>query len=140
MAYCSPSDILTMISQEELAELTADSGDLPDTFVVEEVITLADAEIDAYLGGRYEVPLTPAPPRLKALSVDMAIYHLYSRRSVVPPVRRDKYEAAVAFLQDVAAGSVGLEGAGGDPAGATGEVAELSSAPRYFSRTTLKDW
>jgi phage gp36-like protein len=107
---------------------------------VEEAIAQADAEIDAYLGGRYEVPLTPTPPRLKALSVNMAIYHLYSRRSVAPPVRGDKYEAAVAFLKAVAAGAVGLEGAGGEPAGATGEVAELSSEVRLFSRTSLKDW
>jgi phage gp36-like protein len=140
MAYCSQSDLLTMISQEDLAELTADSGDLPDAFVVEEAIVQADAEIDTYLGRRYEVPVTPAPPRLKALSVDMTIYHLYSRRSVVPPVRRDKYDAAIAYLKAVAAGTVGLEGAGGGPDGGTGEVAELSSETRLFSRTGLKDW
>lgn len=140
MAYCSQSDLLTMISPEELADLTADSGDLPDAFVVAEAIAQADAEIDAYLGSRYGVPLAPVPPRLKALSMDMAIYHLYSRRSVAPPVRRDKYAAAVAFLKAVAAGTVGLAGAGGDASGGVGEVAELRSEPRLFSRTGLKDW
>ena len=139
MAYCSQSDLLTMISQEDLAELTADSGDLPDAFVVEDAIAQADAEIDAYLGNRYTLPLTPAPPRVKALSVDMAIYHLYSRRNVTPAVRRDKYEAAVAFLKAVAAGTLGLEGSE-EAAAAAGEVASLSSEVRLFSRTTLKDW
>ncbi len=136
MAYCSPSDLLNMISSEELTELTADSGDMPNELVVEEAIARADAEIDTYLGGRYSVPVTPVPPRLKALSVDMAIYHLYSRRSVIPAVRREKYEAARAFLEAVAAGRLGLEGAGGG----TGEVGELKSETRVFSRTTLKDW
>jgi len=139
MAYSSQNDLLAMISLEELAELTAESGDLPDPVVVDEAIAQADAEIDAYLGSRYEVPVTPTPPRVKALSVDMAIYQLYSRRSAVPPVRRDKYEAALAFLRAVAAGTVGLEGAGGT-SGGIGEVAELSSEPRLFSRTGLKDW
>jgi phage gp36-like protein len=140
MAYSSQNDLLMMIAPEELAELTADAGDLPDELVVEKAIAQADAEIDAYLGGRYEVPVTPTPPRVKTLSVDMAIYHLYSRRSVIPPVRRDKYEAALAFLKAVAAGTVGLEGASGDASGGVGEVAELRSEPRLFSRTGLKDW
>jgi phage gp36-like protein len=127
-----------MISQEELAELTSDSGDLPDALMVEKAIAQADAEIDSYLGSRFRVPLTPTPPRLRALSVDMAIYHLYSRRSVVPAVRRDKYEAALAYLKAVAAGKLGLGGAG--DAGGVGEVAELGSQPRLFSRTALNDW
>jgi phage gp36-like protein len=139
MAYCTQSDLLTMISQEELADLTADFGELPDAFVVQEAIAQADAEIDAYLGSRYALPLTPTPPRLKALAVDMTIYHLYSRRSAVPAVRRDKYEAAVAFLKAVAAGTVGLEGSEAAP-GATGEVAAFAGEARLFSRTSLKDW
>jgi phage gp36-like protein len=138
MGYCSQSDILTMISQEDLAQLTADSGNLPDIFVVEEAIAQAGAEIDSYIGSRYATPVTPAPPRLKALSVDMAIYHLYSRRSVIPPVRREKYEAAVAFLKAVGAGAVEL--ADGEFAKTTGEAADVQSAPRFFSRSGLKEW
>lgn len=136
MAYCSQSDLLTMISQEELAELTAETGDLPDPLVVNEAIARADAEIDAYLGSRYSVPLSPTPPRIKALAVDMAIYHLYSRRSVAPPVRREKYEAAIAFLKEVAAGTLALA----ESAGAAGEVADFGSAARLFSRAGLRDW
>ncbi len=139
MAYCSQSDLLTMISQEELAELTADLGDLPDPFVVAEVIAQAEAEIDVYLGSRYALPLTPTPPRLKALAVDMTIYQLYSRRSAVPAVRRERYAAAVAFLKAVAAGNLSLE-ASEEAGGAAGEVAGFASEGRLFSRTTLKDW
>jgi phage gp36-like protein len=139
MGYCTQNDLLTMISQEELAELTSDSGDLPDPFVVEEAIALATGEIDAYLGSRYALPLMPTPPRLKALAVDMAIYHLYSRRSVVPTVRRDKYQAGLAFLKAVAAGTMGLTGPE-EAAGTTGEVAGFSGEIRLFTRTSLKDW
>ena len=141
MAYCTQSDLLTMIPVKELAELTADSGDTPDSEVVDEVIHRADAEIDAYLGMRYTLPLSPLPDQVKGLSIDMALYHLYSRRSVVPTVRRQKYEAAVAFLKLVAAGESVLENTG-DSTSAGDQVvvgSEFSSATRVFTRDS-QDW
>jgi phage gp36-like protein len=141
MAYCTQSDLLSMIPLQELADLTADSGDTPDSGVVDEAIHRADAEIDAYLGMRYTLPLSSRPDQVKGLSIDMALYHLYSRRSVVPTVRRQKYEAAVAFLKLVAAGESVLENAS-DSTSAGGQIAagsEFSSAARIFTRDT-QDW
>jgi len=141
MAYCTQSDLITMIPVKELAELTADSGDTPDGEVVDEAIHRADAEIDAYLGMRHTLPLSPLPDQVKGLSIDMALYHLYSRRSVAPTVRRQKYEAAVAFLKLVAAGEAVLEDAGDAPS--SGEQvlvgSEFSSAIRVFTRDS-QDW
>lgn len=140
MAYCTESDLLTLISQKELAELTADSGDTPDSQVVAEAVNRADAEIDAYLGSRYELPLTPVPDQVKGLSMDMALYHLYSRRSVAPPVRRQKYEAGLSFLKQVATGEAVLEGAS-ELLTETAQVeSEFSCATRVFSRTTQGNW
>jgi phage gp36-like protein len=141
MAYCTQSDLITMIPLKELAELTADSGDTPDSQVVDEAIHRADAEIDAYLGMRHTLPLTPLPDQVKGLSIDMALYHLYSRRSVAPTVRRQKYEAAVAFLKLVAAGEAVVEDTG-DTTSSGDQIlvgSELSSATRIFSRNT-QDW
>ncbi|MDP3181581.1 MAG: DUF1320 domain-containing protein [Desulfobaccales bacterium] len=140
MAYCTQDDILKMISPEELAELTAEFGDTPDPQVVGEAISRGEAEIDAYLGTVYAVPLSPVPPLIKALAVDLAIFHLYLRRSIAPPVRRQKYEAAVAFLKEVAAGQAVVAGAGGEPQSSNRETAELNSGQRIFHRDTLKDW
>jgi phage gp36-like protein len=56
MAYSTENDLLTMIPVKELAELTTDSGDTPDSQVVAEAINRADAEIDAYVGVRYATP------------------------------------------------------------------------------------
>jgi phage gp36-like protein len=141
MAYCTQSDLITMIPLQELAELTADSGDTPDSQVVDEAIHRADAEIDAYLGMRHTLPLTPLPDQVKGLSIDMALYHLYSRRSVAPTVRRQKYEAAVAFLKLVAAGEAVLDDSGN--AASSGDQvlvgSEFSSATRVFTRNT-QDW
>jgi len=140
MAYCNQDDILKMIPQDELTELTADTGDTPDPEVVTEAIAKADAEIDAYLGTRYVTPLSPVPAQVTSLSVDMAIYHLYTRRSLAPMVRRRKYEAALAFLQRVASGEVVLEDVGGEPPGTQHQGVKADGATRLFSRDTLGDW
>ncbi len=134
MAYCSKDDILMMMPQAELAALTAESGDIADLEVVAAAINKATAEIDSYLQVRYSLPLSSTPGLIKSLGVDLAIYHLYSRRSVMPPVRRQNYEAAVAFLKAVAAGQAGLVEVGGEPS------VEVSGAGRLFSRAELKDW
>jgi phage gp36-like protein len=140
MAYCTQSDLLTLIPLRELAELTTDSGETPDSQVVAEAINRAEAEIDAYLGSRYALPLTPVPDQVKGLSIDMALYHLYSRRSVAPPIRRQKYEAALSLLKQIAAGEAVVEG-GSELLTETSQVeSEFSSATRVFSRTTQGNW
>ena len=139
MAYCTQSDFLNLIPLKELAELTADSGDTPDTQVVSEAIQRADAEIDAYLGIRYTLPLTPVPEQVKGLSMDVALYHLYSRRSVIPAVRQQKYLEALSFLKLVAAGEAMMED-DNTPSPAEGQVGvEFNSATRIFTRNT-QDW
>jgi phage gp36-like protein len=139
MAYCTQDDLLLMITVEELSELTTEMGEAPDLMVVEEAIAKADGEIDAYLGVRYSLPLAGIPDQVRSLSVDMALYHLYSRRSVAPLVRAQKYAAAVAFLKQVAAGQALVAGAG-DTAGDAGQVEEFSGAPRVLDRDGLSKW
>jgi phage gp36-like protein len=139
MAYAVLNDLVQMVPEEELAQLTAEAGELPDPAVAAEAIARADAEIDSYLAVRYRVPVSPAPDRLKALSVDLALYHLYSRRGVAPEVRRRAYEDAVAFLKLVAAGQAVIEGADGE-ATSDQQVEDFTGADRQFSRDILRDW
>jgi phage gp36-like protein len=123
-----------MVPEDELAQLTAEEGEVPDPQVVAEAVARADAEIDSYLALRYPVPLVPTPGRVKALSVDLALYHLYSRRGLAPEVRRRRYADAVAFLRQVAAGQAVLDGAGGEA------PEEITGAVRLFSRDGLGNW
>lgn len=140
MAYCEEDDLLKMIPEEDLTDLTVESGEVPDNLIIADAISKGDAEIDSYLGVKYVVPISPTPDRVKALSVDLAIYHLYARRNLVPPVRQQKYEAAVTFLKQVAAGHAVIMGPGGEAPTASREVTETSSAARCFTRKTLTDW
>ncbi len=141
MAYCSQEDLLKLIPELELAQLTAESGDTPDTEVVGDCIDQADAEIDSYLAVRYSLPLTTTPARVKALSIDMGIYHIYSRRDRIPESRRQKYEDAVAFLKAVAAGRAEIIGAdGAEISGDAADVVEITSQTRVFDRDKLRGW
>jgi phage gp36-like protein len=140
MAYCSADDLLKMIPQADLADLTVESGEVPDSLIIAEAINKSTAEIDAYLGVKYVVPLSSPPDQVKALAVDLAIYHLYSRRSIVPPVWQQRYEAAMTFLKQVATGEVVIVGPGGEAPTLAKEVTDASSAVRVFSRCTQRDW
>jgi phage gp36-like protein len=113
MPYCTQNDLETLIPVVELAELTNESGDIPNLTIITEMINLVDAEIDSYISVRYSIPLTQTPEIIKGLSMDMVIYHLYSRRSTIPLVRRTKYEDAIKILQKVAQGNLNITGKDG---------------------------
>ena len=139
MAYCSDDDLLKMIPSPELAELTAESGEVPDLAVILDAIAKAAAEIDAYLAVRYVLPLTEVPAQVKHLAVDLAIYHLYSRRGMMLEIRGKNYDKAMAFLKDVAAGRAEIIGASGaELPGDAGDVTEVSSSARVFDRTKMR--
>ena len=58
----------------------------------------------------------------------------------MPPVRQQKYDAAVAFLKQVAAGQMVIVGPQGEPPTVAKEVTDATSAIRAFTRDTLGDW
>jgi phage gp36-like protein len=113
MSYCSQNDLEILIPVTELAELTSDSGDTPNSNVITQIIDRVGAEIDSYLSVRYIIPLLVIPDLIKGLVVDMVLYHLYSRRSSVPQIRRKNYEDAREFLQNVAMGKSNIIGPDG---------------------------
>jgi phage gp36-like protein len=138
MAYCTQDDLLKLVPEAEMAQLTTESGDVPDSEVVSEAIAKAAAEIDAYLAVRYVLPLTEVPAQVKHLAADMAIYHLYSRRGMMQEIRREKFKDAIAFLKDVAAGRAEIIGATGvEIPGDAEQVTEFSSSERVFSRDKM---
>lgn len=139
MAYCAVTDLEKHLSKQQLAELTTESGGVVDTTVVTEIIAAADAEIDSYLAVRYALPLSPTPARVKELSVDIALYGLFSRRNKENEIRTARYEAAIKFLKDLVAGNAEIVGANGlEITGDAQQVATIASNDRLFTRETMK--
>lgn len=138
MPYCTQTDILEQLSQDELIGLTDDAGaGVVDASVVARAVADADAEIDSYAAGRYTVPFSPVPAMIRKTSVEIAIYNLFSRRRGAPDSRRQRYDASTRFLRSLANGEVTL---GSDSPGAStddGIAASVSSDDRIFSKDTL---
>jgi len=111
MAYSAQADLEEQLSGTELIELTDDAGaGEVDTSALARAIADADAEIDSYCAARYTTPFSPVPVMIRKLSVDIALYNLFSRRSAlkIPEERQKRYDNAVRFLRDVAKGLISL--------------------------------
>ena len=138
MAYCALADLYDQIDERELIQLTDDENlGIVDQGAVDKAITDADGEIDGYLGSRHSVPLSPIPSIINKISVDIAIFNLYSRRLGPPEHREARYKNGIRFLEQVAAGKISLGANDPDPVPAS-EAPQIESPGRIFSRDSLR--
>ena len=139
MAYAVLTDIQEQVPADVLLRLTDDEdAGAVDADRLDAAIAWADGRIDAYVGTRYPVPLNPVPETVTGLSVDLAVYRLYSRRAAVTDDVERAYKDAIAFLRDVAAGRATL--GEDDPDGTPSEAnaPDITSDTRLFSRDGLE--
>ena len=124
MAYSVQADVLKLMSKDSLIHLSNDSeyADVIDTDNLTQAIADADALINDYLRARYTVALTSVPDTVKKISIDLAIFNLWSRRpeTVMPESVILRKTDALQYLKDVQAGKVMLE------------TTERGSDPRYY--------
>lgn len=121
MPYCTLSDILGVIPERELIQLTDDA--IPplsvNQAVVNQAVAAADALINGYIGERYPLPFAEVPELLPGLALDLTVYRLYLRRKKGEPPETIKaaYDNALKQLRDVQAGklSLGVTAAGVKP-------------------------
>jgi phage gp36-like protein len=141
MAYCTLDDIKKLIPEEVIVQLTddEDAGSV-DQARVDEAIAQADAEVDSYCGGRYSVPFSAVPEVVKKLSVDIAVYNLYSRTvQEIPEVRRERYRNAIRQLEGISKGLVSLGiGPTPEPASKSGAETNKATDTNVFSREKLE--
>ena len=137
MSYSAQADLQNLLTPAQLVQLTDDNADgLADAAPITEAIAESAAEIDGYLGARYTVPIAPVPVLLKNLSVAIALWKLYSRRSILNEARRKAYEDARATLTNLSKGTMVLPAqGGGQVASASGDsaVADTSTDDRLFT-------
>jgi len=142
--YCSLDDIKKLLPEDILEQLTDDEGlGTINQARVDEAIAGADAEIDGYLGGRYSVPLSAATEIVKKLSVDIAIYNLYSRAvasGTIPELRSERYRNAIKQLEGVSKGmiSIGVDEKPASSASSGGAESNKPTDTNVFSRRKLE--
>ena len=113
MSFLTPADYGLQI-RDEIRGLLTDGSDP----LLEMAAAAAQAEMESYLRGRYDVAAifaataTARNAQLVMYLVDMALYHLHSRQNPrnVPQIRQDRYEQVIGWLKMARRGelSVGL--------------------------------
>ncbi|MCD6384202.1 DUF1320 domain-containing protein [Candidatus Sumerlaeota bacterium] len=139
--YCSLEDIQKRLSAETLLKLADIDGDgQPDSDVINAAISDADAEIDAYLGNRYKVPLSSPPALIRAMSTVLAIDALFARiPGLVSKEHRDRAEEVRHLLRYLAESDIDLSQAP-EIILRSFVASTTSDIPRIFSRETLTNF
>ncbi len=143
--YSTISDIKQALPEEIVIQLTDDENLKPTAISpvntahaaiigrIDEAIESADAEIDGYCASKYSVPFTTVPRLITVLSVEIAIYYLYKRRTVPEKIEK-AYDKAVARLKDISRGllSLGIDPPPA-PAASGGAESNKSMSDRIFT-------
>jgi phage gp36-like protein len=148
MAYATQADLLEQEGEDVVyAAFDRDQDGVLDTQAISDALDNASATIDSYISIRYELPLPVAPAWGKRLCIDIALYFGSRRAGSLTTELRKRYDDAIAFLKDVAAGIAGLgvptasEPQGdGDGLVKGGEILvdEGADNPRLFTRCTTR--
>lgn len=113
MGYCTAEDILNVLSERELINLTNDSPSLSskvDSDRFEAVSDDTDSLINGYIRSRYNLPLAKVPTVLKQIATDICAYRLYLRRPQdIPEHIKTNYYDAISRLKDIQKGNLILE-------------------------------
>ncbi len=105
--YTDKAFFLGRIKEFELDKLTESNEDNLNS-----AISAADSLIDSYAVNVTTVPLDSVPEIIKQFSYDIATFFLHDRiqYSDIPQRVKDKYDAALNYLKDLAQGKANLPG------------------------------
>lgn len=109
MSYATKTNMLARFGEPEVIALTdrANLGVVDDT-VLAGALAEADAEIDPYLAPRHVLPLASVPKILTGFACDIARYRLCGAGVTETDEIRNRYKDAIRFLEQAAAGKIGL--------------------------------
>ena len=138
MPYVTTADFIARFGQRELDQLLPQAPqDDGRTFAAAEAD--ASAIVDSYLASRpgrtYTLPLVSLPPRLVEIAADLVRSELCG--NAAPEEVETRRDAAIAFLEKIAAGELTMAGLTPEPV--AGEVFAVSYAAkdRVFTDETL---
>lgn len=147
MSYTSNIDLLTLMPERTLLQLSADDplAGVPDWAVVGEARAYADAQIDARLRQRYALPLASVPRELKDWALALARRWLYERRPDGPDLPagvREAAQEALKALDAVRDGkmSLAVASSGGETPVSEGVRLQVVAPDRLFTADKLASY
>ena len=142
MAYSTLTDLKKLIPETAIIQLTDDENvGSVNQARVDEAIAQADAVIDSYCGGRYTVPFATVPDIVNKMSVDEAIYNLYSRKvEEIPPTRIDRHKDVIRQLEAISSGKITIGEPDADVPEAGGVQTNTTADDRIFTKDTLANF
>lgn len=139
MPYATLQELTDRFSQRLLQQLTdratPPAGAIDET-IVDRALSDADATIDGYLAGRYQLPLSEVPPLVVDLAQVIAIYKLHPF-APDPKIAKD-YDQAIATLRDISKGVVRLPAAGVEPEALSASGVRTNDRDRPFTPDNLR--
>lgn len=107
MSYASQADLVASFGSLEITQVTdRNRTGTIDADAVAQALADADELINSYLGERYTLPLPEVPRMVVSVACDIARHRLH-KEGLHEEVRK-RYEDALRWLKDVAAGRSGL--------------------------------
>jgi phage gp36-like protein len=140
MAYSTQADLEAKVPAQLLVELTDDEqAGTAHAARIARAIDDADAMINGSVRSHYAVPLSPVPPLIRKLSVDLALWELHCRRGPhfdVPEWAKDQHKWALEQLKAIREGHLDL-GVEPPPAPSEAVVATTDGPERLFTADTM---
>lgn len=138
--YCTPDDMTSRFSEDELIQLTDKDGSHGGVVsaVLEQSISDASATIDGYIGGRYQLPLSSVPSILTRLCCDVARYFLYDDQLGEDHQVSKRHKEAIDYLKLVGNGKVQLGISSKSERPQATSTAMMQSGGSVFSRANSK--
>lgn len=137
MAYASQAEMILAFGEREVIALTdRDNLGTLDAALLADQLDKASSEIDAYLVGRYSVPVSPVPPLIATFCCDIARYRLSGAAVAEVETVRNRYKDALRYLESIRDGKNNLPvELAPAPAAAQNLVQVVDGGDRIFSRS-----
>lgn len=139
--YATQDDIVTLYTADALVVADRDGDGVPDDAAITRALRSASAEVDGYVGVRYDLPLADAHDILTQICVDIALYRLAGSSSTMTEELRLRYEDAMATLKRISKGEMRLNivaPPGEEPADAGPNPLTTGGPERLFSREKMR--
>ncbi len=140
MAYATVNQFIEALTPSiatQISNLDAPTESSPNAVAIGNALTQASAFIDDYIGSKYALPLPSVPASLTRHCINIAAYQM----DLNDPTgdRRQRYEDALRFLEQVCKGIISLRLPDASPAPASGSSA-VKRSDRTFSDTSLSGY